>query len=113
MSKALGGYSQLVGHSFGGLVAREAVLTDPSVFSTITLLCSGPGAFTDQETLQGLQMLAFGLDNLPIEQVYDLKLAARHQEPRVRRSAGRHRGVPPEALHQQCPGQPRRRSPGA
>ncbi len=74
MSKALGGYSQLVGHSFGGLVAREAVLTDPSVFSTITLLCSGPAAFTDPETLQGLQMLAFGLDNLPIEQVYDLKL---------------------------------------
>ena len=36
MSKALGGYSQLVGHSFGGLVAREAVLTDPSVFSTIS-----------------------------------------------------------------------------
>lgn len=74
MSKALGGYSQLVGHSFGGLVAREAVLTDPSVFSTITLLCSGPGAFSDEAVLQGLQMLAFGLDNLPIEQVYDLKL---------------------------------------
>ena len=74
MSKALGGYSQLVGHSFGGLVAREAVLTDPSVFSTITLLCSGPGAFTDEQTLQALQMLAFGLDSLPIEQVYDLKL---------------------------------------
>jgi pimeloyl-ACP methyl ester carboxylesterase len=74
MSKALGGYSQLVGHSFGGLVAREAVLTDPSVFSTITLLCSGPGAFSDEVKLEGLQMLAFGLDNLPIEQVYDLKL---------------------------------------
>ncbi|MEV0801784.1 alpha/beta hydrolase [Kribbella sp. NPDC050281] len=74
MSKALGGYSQLVGHSFGGLVAREAVLTDPSVFSTITLLCSGPAAFTDEAKVQGLQMLAFGLDNLPIEQVYDLKL---------------------------------------
>jgi pimeloyl-ACP methyl ester carboxylesterase len=74
MSKALGGYSQLVGHSFGGLVAREAVLADPSVFSTITLMCSGPGGFSDEEKRQGLQMLAFGLDNLPIEQVYDLKL---------------------------------------
>ncbi|MFI7064142.1 alpha/beta fold hydrolase [Kribbella sp. NPDC050124] len=74
MSKALGGYSQLVGHSFGGLVAREAVLTDPSVFSTISLLCSGPAAFTDEAKLQGLQMLAYGLDKLPIEQVYDLKL---------------------------------------
>lgn len=81
MSKALGGFSQLVGHSFGGLVAREAVLTDPSVFSTITLMCSGPGAFTDQQTLQSLQMLAFGLENLPIEQVYDLKLGHDRENP--------------------------------
>ncbi|TCM48041.1 alpha/beta fold hydrolase [Kribbella sp. VKM Ac-2568] len=82
MSKALGGYSQLVGHSFGGLVAREAVLADPGVFSTITLMCSGPGAFSDEAKRQGLQMLAFGLDNLPIEQVYDLKLEHDSKEPR-------------------------------
>lgn len=82
MSKELGGYSQLVGHSFGGLVAREAVLADPSVFSTITLLCSGPGGFSDEAKVQGLQMLAFGLDNLPIEQVYDLKLEHDSKEPR-------------------------------
>jgi pimeloyl-ACP methyl ester carboxylesterase len=81
MSKALGGYSQLVGHSFGGLVAREAVLADPSVFSTITLLCSGPGGFSDEAKVQALQMLAFGLDNLPIEQVYDLKLEHDSKEP--------------------------------
>jgi pimeloyl-ACP methyl ester carboxylesterase len=81
MSKALGGYSQLVGHSFGGLVAREAVLTDASVFSTISLMCSGPGAFTDEQTLQSLQMLAFGLENLPIEQVYDLKLGHDREVP--------------------------------
>jgi pimeloyl-ACP methyl ester carboxylesterase len=82
MSKALGGYSQLVGHSFGGLVAREAVLIDPSVFSTITLMCSGPGGFSDEVKRQALQMLAFGLDNLPIEQVYDLKLDHDSKEPR-------------------------------
>jgi pimeloyl-ACP methyl ester carboxylesterase len=87
MSKALGGYSQLVGHSFGGLVAREAVLIDPSVFSTITLLCSGPGAFSDEAKLQGLQMLAYGLDNLPIEQVYDLKLEHDVKESRYVRPA--------------------------
>ena len=81
MSQALGGYSQVVGHSFGGLVAREAVLTDPSVFSTITLLCSGPGAFSDETKRQGLEMLAFGLDNLPIDQVYDLKLDHDSKEP--------------------------------
>lgn len=82
MSKALGGYSQLVGHSFGGLVAREAVLIDPGVFSTITLLCSGPGAFSDEAKVNALQMLAFGLDNLPIEQVYDLKLDHDSKQPR-------------------------------
>jgi pimeloyl-ACP methyl ester carboxylesterase len=81
MSKALGGYSQLVGHSFGGLVAREAVLAEPSVFSTTTLLCSGPMGFSDEVKRQGLEMLAFGLDNLPIEQVYDLKLDHESKEP--------------------------------
>ncbi|MFC0629087.1 alpha/beta fold hydrolase [Kribbella deserti] len=81
MSKALGGYSQLVGHSFGGLVAREAVLIDPSVFSTITLLCSGPAGFSDEAKRQGLEMLAFGLENLPIEQVYDLKLDHDSKDP--------------------------------
>jgi pimeloyl-ACP methyl ester carboxylesterase len=81
MSVALGGYSQLVGHSFGGLVAREAVLIDPSVFSTITLMCSGPGGFSDEAKRQGLQMLAFGLDSLPIEQVYDLKLDHDSKDP--------------------------------
>jgi pimeloyl-ACP methyl ester carboxylesterase len=82
MSVALGGYSQLVGHSFGGLVAREAVLIDPSVFSTITLMCSGPGGFSDDTKRQALEMLAFGLDNLPIAQVYDLKLDHDSKDPR-------------------------------
>ena len=32
----------LLGHSFGGLVARAAVLAEPRAFSTLTLLGSGP-----------------------------------------------------------------------
>ncbi len=32
----------LLGHSFGGLVARAAVLAEPTAFSTLTLLGSGP-----------------------------------------------------------------------
>jgi pimeloyl-ACP methyl ester carboxylesterase len=44
------------------------------VFSTISLICSGPAAFADEATLQSLQMLAFGIENLPIEQVYDTEL---------------------------------------
>ena len=74
LSKELGGYSQLVGHSLGGLIAQAAVIADPSVFSTLTLLCSGPRGFTAEETRNQLELLAFGLENLPIEQVYELKL---------------------------------------
>ncbi len=34
----------LVGHSFGGLVAREVVITDPAAVASLTLLSSGPAA---------------------------------------------------------------------
>ena len=81
LSKELGGYSQLVGHSLGGLVSQAAVLADPSVFATLSLLCSGPAAFTDEAKRQQLGLLVFGLENLPIEQVYDLKLEHERKEP--------------------------------
>ena len=34
----------LLGHSFGGLVARAAVLAESSLFASLVLLCSGPAA---------------------------------------------------------------------
>jgi pimeloyl-ACP methyl ester carboxylesterase len=37
------GQVHLLGHSFGGLVARHATLADPAAFASLTLLCSGPG----------------------------------------------------------------------
>jgi pimeloyl-ACP methyl ester carboxylesterase len=36
------GTLHLVGHSFGGLVSRAAVLADPAAFTSLTLLGSGP-----------------------------------------------------------------------
>jgi pimeloyl-ACP methyl ester carboxylesterase len=36
----------LLGHSFGGLVARAAVLVEPTLFDSLTLLGSGPAAIT-------------------------------------------------------------------
>ncbi|HEY8302298.1 MAG TPA: alpha/beta hydrolase [Jatrophihabitans sp.] len=44
VSKDLGAPVHLLGHSFGGLVARAAVLADPSRYASLTLMCSGPGA---------------------------------------------------------------------
>jgi pimeloyl-ACP methyl ester carboxylesterase len=38
----------LVGHSMGGLIAREAVLERPASFLSLTLLGSGPGAIGGQ-----------------------------------------------------------------
>ena len=42
VAEALGPRVHLVGHSFGGLVARAAVLAAPDRFATLVLLCSGP-----------------------------------------------------------------------
>jgi pimeloyl-ACP methyl ester carboxylesterase len=36
----------LLGHSFGGLVARETALTQPALISSLTLMSSGPGVLT-------------------------------------------------------------------
>ncbi|KAA1397576.1 alpha/beta fold hydrolase [Aeromicrobium ginsengisoli] len=36
--------SHLLGHSFGGLVAQQAVVADPSAWHSLSLLCTGPGA---------------------------------------------------------------------
>jgi pimeloyl-ACP methyl ester carboxylesterase len=45
VAKALDdGPVHLLGHSFGGLVARDAVLSEPASFCSLTLLCSGPAA---------------------------------------------------------------------
>jgi pimeloyl-ACP methyl ester carboxylesterase len=42
--EALGPAVHVVGHSFGGLVARSAVIDRPELFTSVTLLDSGPGA---------------------------------------------------------------------
>ena len=41
-----GGPVHLVGHSFGGLVARAAVLQRPEAFRSLVLMCSGPAGLT-------------------------------------------------------------------
>jgi pimeloyl-ACP methyl ester carboxylesterase len=65
---------QLVGHSFGGLVAREAVLAEPTAFASLTLLCSGPSG-VDGQTAQVAHVFAAALEQFPIEQVWEAKVA--------------------------------------
>lgn len=51
----------LVGHSFGGLVSREAVISDPSRLTSFTLMSSGPGAIGGTREVDGRVLL----DTLP------------------------------------------------
>jgi pimeloyl-ACP methyl ester carboxylesterase len=47
---AVGGPVHLVGHSFGGLVARAAVIRSPASVRSLTLLSSGPAALHSPRT---------------------------------------------------------------
>ena len=64
----------LVGHSFGGLVSREAVLTAPQVFASLTLLSSGPSG-VGGDTAELAHVFATALESFPIEQVWEAKVA--------------------------------------
>jgi pimeloyl-ACP methyl ester carboxylesterase len=61
----------LLGHSFGGLVAQELVLTQAARISSLTLLSSGPGALTGPRAsvLRGLlaQLAELPAGELPAE----------------------------------------------
>jgi pimeloyl-ACP methyl ester carboxylesterase len=46
IAAGLGGSTHLVGHSFGGLVARAAVIAEPAAFADLVLMDSGPAALT-------------------------------------------------------------------
>ena len=71
-----GGPPHVVGHSFGGLVAREAALTSGGEgLASLTLLCSGPAALP-QRHHDGMGALYSALPHVPLEIVYDVKEAA-------------------------------------
>jgi pimeloyl-ACP methyl ester carboxylesterase len=48
------GGSHLVGHSFGGIVAQQAVLEDASAWRSLALLCSGPAGFDDPDVVAAM-----------------------------------------------------------
>jgi len=50
----------LVGHSFGGIVARAAVVKRPDLFASVTLFCSGRAVYDWMNTLPILDPLPTG-----------------------------------------------------
>lgn len=50
--------AHLVGHSMGGLVARETVLSQSTELASLTLLCSGPGALGGQGAAKVRMLIA-------------------------------------------------------
>lgn len=64
--------SHLVGHSFGGLVAQQAVVADASPWLSLSLLCTGPGALGDTPT-RPLRRLVSAIGKVPLLQVHELR----------------------------------------
>ena len=54
------GRVHLVGHSFGGIVARVAVVKRPDLFASVTLFCSGRAVYDWMNTLPILDPLPTG-----------------------------------------------------
>jgi len=73
----------LVGHSFGGIVARGAVLADPGVFDSLVLIGSGPAGLTGPraELLGHLSPL---LDAGGVPLVHETLRALAADDPRAR-----------------------------
>ncbi len=69
-----GGRAHLVGHSFGGLVARSAVLDRPDIAASLTLLCSGPAAIPPDRR-QLLQAMADAIPAIGLQATFEAKRA--------------------------------------
>jgi pimeloyl-ACP methyl ester carboxylesterase len=75
----------LLGHSFGGLVARETVLARSATISSLTLMSSGPGQLTGpaagvlRAVLTPLRGLTGSRLRTEVRRVWDLQLAPQAQ----------------------------------
>lgn len=60
----------VVGHSFGGLVIREAIMADPSRMASVTLMSSGPAGVGEPSAGRVRALLA-ALEGLELPQIWD------------------------------------------
>lgn len=68
----LGPPVHLVGHSFGGLVARAAALADPTAIRSLALIASGPAAIP-HPAASNLGLLVDALPSMPLETIWTIK----------------------------------------
>lgn len=64
--------SHVMGHSFGGLVAQQATLLDPSQLQTLSLLCTGPGAL-GESSRRPLKKLAAAIGKVPLLDLHEVR----------------------------------------
>ena len=69
----------VVGHSYGGLVARAAVIAAPEQFASLTLLCSGPAALPHPQRDQ-LKLFADVLAEHGLEVLWAAKSAIEREQ---------------------------------
>ncbi|MBA3529828.1 MAG: alpha/beta hydrolase [Propionibacteriaceae bacterium] len=62
----------LVGHSFGGLVVARSVIRHRELWSSVTLLCSGPGSHGEP---LGLRLMISALEQFDLAEVHRRKRA--------------------------------------
>jgi pimeloyl-ACP methyl ester carboxylesterase len=63
----------LVGHSFGGLVIRETVITEPTLIESYTLMSSGPAAISGGREIEGRVLLA-ALPKVGLEHLWSTRM---------------------------------------
>ena len=69
LSSIAGGKSHILGHSFGGLVAQQAAVLDPSQVASLSLLCTGPGALGETPGRPPLAPLVEALGVMTLAQI--------------------------------------------
>lgn len=64
--------SHLLGHSFGGLVVQQAVVDNPAGWTSLSLLCTGPGALVDSPQ-RPLHQIVQAIGSVPLAQLHAMR----------------------------------------
>ncbi len=62
----------ILGHSFGGLVTQQLAILHADKLTSISLVCTGPGALGDSDT-RPLQRISNAIGKLPLAQIHDMR----------------------------------------